>query len=255
MKDHWKKVGPVWKMLSLGLVVSMMAATLSIGCDSELFDDQIWPIDETREECYDEPETWRCTGDVAELCRNGYWNPWYNCAWNGGTCETVAKPEEGQPEAGCVDPPDQAIQCDTEFSWDSHTDTVTQDPDTSDTDTGYDPDTDTDDPEVVWVWTFWNVVVPETCMLCEEVPTDPEQFLDGPHDPNIPDPLPVPSGWMMPAGPTNGVLGCCSVATGNAYWGEDNVVLQDCQGNGCCAYIDYTSTLDDPSPVYHACCP
>ena len=246
------KVGP-WIFLLLGVLA---AAAILQGCDSELFDDQIWPIDETREECFDEPDSWRCNGEVAELCRNGWWNPWYNCAWNGGTCE-VADDEDGVEipgQAGCVDPPEQQIECDTALTWDSSTAVLTEDPDTSDTDTGYDPDTDTDQPELVWDWVVWNVVQPETCMICEGAPTDPAQFLDGPHDPDIWDPLPDPSGWMMPAGPTNGVLGCCSVTTGNAYWGVDNVVLQDCQGAGCCAWIDYTSTLDEPVPVRHGCC-
>ena len=207
MKDHWKKVGPVWKMLSLGLVAILMATAVATGCDSELFDDQIWPIDEVREECFDEPDSWRCNDDVAELCRNGWWNPWYNCAWNGGTCE-VAVDEYGTEipgMAGCVDPAEQQIECGTDI-WDT---------------SGTDPDAGA-------------MPLPSDCSMCDPAPTDPADFAAA-----------VPNA-------SDGVLGCCA-ADGNAYWGVDAVVMQSCS-NGCCAFIDFTSTMDAPAPIRHGCC-
>ncbi len=213
MNDDRNQISPVRKVLFLGLIAALMVSTG--GCESELFDDEIFPVIETREDCFAEPDTWRCNLEVAELCRNGYWNPWYNCAWNGGTCVEETG-DDGEPNgmAGCVDPENEETECPVAA------DAWLDDTDTEDTETGPYP-------------------VETPCALCFAQPTDPDSFTDT---------------EVVPEGASSTTFGCCYVGLvgdegdGNAYWGNDGLVMQTC-ANGCCVINDYTETY-----LYHRCC-
>ncbi len=104
------KMKKTYKVAFLGLIV--LTAIWTVGCLEEQWEEP--EITHTEVPCdatFD--ETWRCNGEVIELCRAGYWRPWEDCAnIPGGTCET----DENSGDLYCYapPPPDTDTETDTE---------------------------------------------------------------------------------------------------------------------------------------------